>query len=125
MRMVAFCITILHIIMFNVTTYAQDTNIEHGDEVTHLNVSNVIQTEWSLDLSKLAVLTGEQILVWNTEDWQLLYTIPDAYVYEMAWHPTGSMIAGLRAGRSEELWVWDGDTGELQDQMLDNYLKIS
>lgn len=118
MRTMVIGLSILVIIFAFRFANAQEENAIQGTEIAVLDVPNAIQVAWNFDLSKLAILTGEQILVWNTDDWQLIYTIPDAYVYAIAWHPNENIIAGVRGGRQEALVIWDGETGQQQNQII-------
>lgn len=118
MRTVIILTLILTLIFSLTTIQGKKSGMQREIVNTYLNIPNTIQVAWNHDQSKLATLTGEQILVWNSEDWQLLYTIPNAYVYAMAWHPSENIIAGLRGGRQEELVIWDGETGELQTAII-------
>lgn len=108
----------LCIVALFVCTPDLQTQREKGREVTRLNVSNALQAAWSADLSKFAVLTGPEISVWEAQDWHLLYTIPDVYAYSFAWHPTENLIAVVQGGHEERLLIWDGETGDLRNEIV-------
>ncbi len=64
-------------------------------------------------MSKLAVLTFETIEIWDTENWQLDYSIEGVYASEIAWHPTENRFAVIRRSTEENLLIWNAETGEL------------
>jgi|GEM_PF-4779212 len=107
---------IIAIWMILSTTIVYAQNITMDSESSHvvLDVQNAVQIEWKPDSSKLAILTGETIEVWNTERWDLLFIITDAYAYDIDWHPTDDLIAGINCCDSEKISIWNGETGELQ-----------
>jgi len=118
MRILFQGLSIFTLVFSTVLTVAQENNIAQGEMIVSLDVPDAIQVEWNYDLSKLAILTGEQIQIWDTEIWQLSHTISPANVYSFAWHPNENILAGVRGGRHEELTIWNGDTGELEKQII-------
>ena len=116
-RLGAFAVS-LGVVIAAVSVHAQAPTPTRGQEVIRLDAPHALQLAWSPDLSRFAALTGEEIAVWDTRDWHLLYTIPDANAYALAWHPTENVIAAVQGGRQERLVLWDGETGAVQRQIV-------
>ena len=103
----------LFLLMYCVCVHNALAQTEQGTLITRLHIPGAEKVAWSNDSSKLAISTSEQITVWDTQNWQLLYHIPDAYAHAIDWHPTRNELAGLQVGRQIQVSIWDGDTGEL------------
>jgi len=83
------------------------------DIVTELQMETPSSVKWSSDSAKLAVVVWPDIQIWDAHRWELLVTIPDAFVYSIDWHPQDEILSGVLGGRAENLLIWDANTGEL------------
>lgn len=94
----------------------QQIQAENHNEIVNLDFPDAVQVIWNHDFSKIAALTGEKIIVWETENWEQIYEIPNAYSYAIAWHPNENQLAGLHGGRNESITIWNGETGDILNQ---------
>ncbi|GAB5426351.1 MAG: hypothetical protein Crog4KO_34980 [Crocinitomicaceae bacterium] len=103
--------------MITIPVTAQGTIL--FNEVADLSHSELItQVEWSPDGTKLASMSWSEIRLWDTDNWELLLTIPDTFVYALTWHPNSQTIAGIQGGLNEKLIIWDATTGEVVNEFL-------
>src|SRR5687768_3845245 len=94
-------------------SYAQQSEF-HYEIVAHLEMPGATQAAWSPDGSLLAVSGWHFIQIWDTETWTLLRTIPDAFLYDMKWSPSGDRLAGSIGTDHEEIvFIWSAETGKL------------
>jgi len=110
-------ISIILILLFASVCHAQNRVLDLTASKV-LDVHNAVEIEWKPDSSKLAILTGETIQIWNAAKWELLHTITDAYANDIEWHPTDDLIAGLNCCDSEKISIWNSKTGELQAVLI-------
>jgi WD40 repeat protein len=97
---------------------AQSDPYIHLDVVTELQLETPSSAKWSSNSAKLAVVVWPDIQIWDAHRWELLVTIPDAFVYSIDWHPQDEILAAVRGGRAEHLLIWDANTGELLRQIV-------
>ena len=74
---------------------------------------HISEIEFSPDGTKLAFISGFEIHILNTENWDTITVISDAYSSDIAWHPDSELIAGAQGGRSEHILIWEANTGKL------------
>lgn len=74
---------------------------------------HISEIEFSPDGTKLAFISGFEIHILSTENWDTITVILDAYSSAITWHPDSELIAGAQGGRSEHILIWEANTGKL------------
>ena len=85
---------------------------QENDDVVLLPASPLIsEVTWSPDGTKLAVYEASEIHIFDTDTWNHITTIHATT--RVSWHPNSQLIAGTGGGTSEQLLIWDANTGSL------------
>lgn len=72
----------------------------------------ISQVEWSPDGTKLAFISGFEIHILDTENWETIAVIMQGSSY-ITWHPDSQLLAGSLGGNSERIFIWDANNGKL------------
>lgn len=81
-------------------------------EIASLPHSRVNAVSWSPDGTYLATMSWDEINFWNTSDWTLVSSIREPHVNSLIWSPNSQYVAGSRGGDSEQIPIWEAETGE-------------
>jgi WD40 repeat protein len=106
----------------NVIVYEQPSNnvVSTIDSVQTYQQLGLFQVAWSHDGSKLAIPSGNTVIIYDTTSWQISQTIqsvqnvtpveyPEITLIDVAWKGDDSQIAGVSYAGTFE--VWDVETG--------------
>lgn len=86
---------------------------QEDDSIIFLPYSESIsQVEWSPDGTKLAVNFMSEIHIIDTNNWERITTILGS-TSKISWYPNSQLIAGVQGGSSEQVLIWDTNTGSL------------
>lgn len=113
-----------HLAITGFDTFGYILDAQTGQMLFNLP-GKVRRVVYSSDGQTFAVVTDEQVQLWNAADNQLLYTLNDtqAYVFAIAISPDGRYLATSR--RDEKIKLWEAKTGQFIRELSENSAKIA